>query len=252
MIEVKALKKAFKHKGTEIVAVDDVSFTILQGESVAFIGPNGAGKSTTIKMLTGILWPTDGTISVLGFSPQNDRKKVVSQIGAVFGQRSSLLPNLPAEDNLKLFGIMYGLSKEKARERIAHLFEVLSINSFSTQPIRTLSLGQRMKVEIACALIHDPKILFLDEPSIGLDIIAKQTLRETLLNLREKNNMTIFLTSHDVGDIEAICDRTIIINHGRVVVDEPTKDLNKLVEQEQKMVMVGPTLEDVLMKFYKE
>lgn len=252
MIEVKNLRKAFKHKGKEMVAVDDVSFTISQGESVAFIGPNGAGKSTTIKMLTGILWPTSGDISVLGLSPQNDRKEVVSQIGAVFGQRSSLLPNLPATDNLNLFGIMYGLSKQQIKERITYLFETLSITPFSTQPIRTLSLGQRMKIEIACALIHNPKILFLDEPSIGLDIIAKQTLRETLLYLREKNNMTIFLTSHDVGDIEAICDRTIIINHGKVVVDEPTNELNKLVEQEQKMVMVGPTLEDVLMKFYKE
>lgn len=252
MIEVKNLRKIFKYKGKEIVAVDNISFSIAQGEAVAFIGPNGAGKSTTIKMLTGILWPTDGSISVLGLSPQRDREKVVSQIGAVFGQRSSLLPNLPAEDTLTLFGIMYGLSREKIKERIAYLEKILNITPFRTQPIRTLSLGQRMRVEIACALVHSPKILFLDEPSIGLDIIAKQNLRETLAYLRSEHKMTIFLTSHDVGDIEAICDRTIVVNYGKIVVDEPTSELYKLVDQEKKMVMMGPSLEDVLVKLYKQ
>ena len=252
MIEVKNLKKVFKHKGKEIVAVDNISFSIAQGEAIAFIGPNGAGKSTTIKMLTGILWPTSGDVSVLGLSPQKNRKAVVSQIGAVFGQRSNLLPNLPPEDTLRLFGVMYGLSKKEITERIAYLEKTLDIESFRDQPIRTLSLGQRMRVEIACALIHNPKILFLDEPSIGLDIIAKQTLRETLLYLRKEHNITIFLTSHDVGDIEAICDRIIIVNHGKIVVDELTTELYKLVDQEKKMVMVGPSLEDVLIKLYKE
>lgn len=235
MIEVKNLKKIFKLKGKEMVAVDGVTFSIKQGEAVAFIGPNGAGKSTTIKMLTGILWPTSGDVSVLGFSPQTNRKAVVSQIGAVFGQRSNLLPNLPAEDTMRLFGVMYGLSKKETEERIKYLEETLDITPFRSQPIRTLSLGQRMRVEIACALIHNPKILFLDEPSIGLDIIAKQILRETLLYLRKEHQMTIFLTSHDVGDIEAICDRTIIVNHGRVVVDEPTSELRKLIEKERRI-----------------
>jgi ABC-2 type transport system ATP-binding protein len=250
MIEVRNLRKTFIHKGKEVVAVDNVNFTIQQGEAVAFIGPNGAGKSTTIKMLTGILWPTSGEISVLGHSPQSDRKEVVAQIGAVFGQRSSLLPNLPAEDTLTLYGVMYGLTKMEIKERILELEEVLDLKGFKGQAIRTLSLGQRMRVEIACALIHKPKILFLDEPSIGLDIIAKQNLRETLAKLRAKHNMTIFLTSHDVGDIEAICDRTIVVNHGTIVVDEPTSELYKLVDQEKKMVMVGPSLEDVLVKLY--
>ncbi len=252
MIEVKNLNKVFKHKGKDVVAVENVSFTINQGEAVAFIGPNGAGKSTTIKMLTGILWPTSGEVSILGLSPQKDRKKVVSQIGAVFGQRSNLLPNLPAEDTLKLFGVMYGLSKSEIKERITYLEETLDIKPFRGQPIRTLSLGQRMRVEIACALIHNPKILFLDEPSIGLDIIAKQNLRETLLTLRTKHNMTIFLTSHDVGDIEAICDRTIIVNHGKIVVDEPTSELHKLIDKEKHVEVRGPSLEDVLVKLYKE
>lgn len=252
MIEVKNLKKSFKQKGKSIVAVDNINFTVKQGETVALIGPNGAGKSTTIKMLTGILHPSSGEVSVFGLSPIKNRKEVVSQIGAVFGQRSNLLPNLPLADTLKLFGIMYGLSKSEIKERIEYLETTLDMKSFHDQPIRTLSLGQRMRVEIACALIHNPKILFLDEPSIGLDIIAKQNLREVLLYLRGKHNMTIFLTSHDVGDIEAICERTIIINHGRVVVDEPTSELHKLIEKEKHVEVRGPSLEDVLVKIYKQ
>ena len=239
MIEVKNLTKIFNHKGKDLVAVDNISFSVSQGEAIAFIGPNGAGKSTTIKMLTGILWPTSGTISVLGLSPQKDRKAVVNQIGAVFGQRSNLLPNLPAPDTLRLFGVMYGLSNQEIDKRIAYLEETLTITPFRNQPIRTLSLGQRMRVEIACALIHNPKILFLDEPSIGLDIIAKQSLRETLLELRREHGMTIFLTSHDVGDIEALCDRTIIVNHGKIVVDEPTSELRKIMQKERRIRLSG-------------
>lgn len=252
MISVKNLQKTFTHKGKKVVAVDGVSFEIAQGEAVAFIGPNGAGKSTTIKMLTGILWPTSGSVSVLGLSPQDDRKKVVAQIGAVFGQRSNLLPNLPPEDTLRLFGVMYGMSDNAISERIKTLEVTLDIAPFRDQPVRTLSLGQRMRVEIAVAIMHSPKILFLDEPSIGLDIIAKQNLRETLLALRKENNMTIFLTSHDVGDIEAICDRVIVVNHGKIVVDEQTTELYKLVEKEKKMVMVGPSLEEILVKIYQK
>lgn len=251
MIEVKNLKKIFKHKNGDFVAVDDVSFTIKQGETVALIGPNGAGKSTTIKMLTGIMYPTSGEVKVFGLSPQTQRREVVGQIGAVFGQRTNLLPNLPPEDTLKLFGVMYGLSKKEIAERISYLEKMLSIESFRGQPIRTLSLGQRMRVEIACALIHNPKILFLDEPSIGLDIIAKQALREMLLYLRNEHNMTIFLTSHDVGDIEAICDRTIIVNHGKIVVDEPTSELHKLIEHQKHTEVRGPSLEEVLVKIYQ-
>ena len=203
-------------------------------------------------MLTGILHPTSGEVSILGLSPAKDRKKVVAQIGAVFGQRSNLLPNLPLGDTLKLFGVMYGLSKTEIKERIDYLENTLDMKSFRDQAIRTLSLGQRMRVEIACSLIHNPKILFLDEPSIGLDIIAKQNLREVLLQLRDQHNMTIFLTSHDVGDIEAICDRTIVVNHGKIVVDEPTNELHKLIDKENVVVERGPSLEDVLVKIYKQ
>ena len=248
MIEVKNLKKVFSHKGKEIVAVDNVSVSISEGEAVAFIGPNGAGKSTTIKMMTGILHPSSGDISILGFSPQKNRKDVVRKIGAVFGQRSSLLPNLPSADNLSLFGVMYGLSKSEIKERIAYLEKILGIESFRNQPIRTLSLGQRMRVEIACALIHNPKILFLDEPSIGLDIIAKQTLREMLTYLQKEHKMTIFLTSHDVGDIEAICERTIIVNHGKIVVDEPTSELRVLMQKERRIRLTNIKNIEIQMK----
>ena len=248
MIEVKNLKKVFSHKGKEIVAVDNVSFSVSEGEAVAFIGPNGAGKSTTIKMMTGILHPTSGDISILGFSPQKNRKDVVRKIGAVFGQRSSLLPNLPSADNLSLFGVMYGLSKSEIKERIAYLEKILGIESFRNQPIRTLSLGQRMRVEIACALIHNPKILFLDEPSIGLDLIAKQTLREMLTYLQKEHKMTIFLTSHDVGDIEAICERTIIVNHGKIVVDEPTSELRVLMQKERRIRLTNIKNIEIQMK----
>lgn len=235
MIKVSNLKKEFKSKKARILAVDNISFYIDQGESVAFIGPNGAGKSTTIKILTGILHQTSGEVNVLGFSPQKDRKKVVSQIGVVFGQRSQLLPNLPAIDTFKLFGSMYGIKKDEISQRINFLKQELGLEDFINQPVRTLSLGQRMRVEIACALLHNPKILFLDEPSIGLDLLAKQALRETLTELRDKNNVTIFLTSHDVGDIEAICERTIIVNHGKIIVDESTNKLRTLLSKERRI-----------------
>ena len=248
MIEVKNLKKVFEGKSGEIVAVDNVHFSIAQGEAVAFIGPNGAGKSTTIKMLTGILHPTSGHISILGLSPQKNRKAVVQKIGAVFGQRSNLLPNLPPGDNLKLFGVMYGLSKKQIDERIANLEKILGIEPFKNQQIRTLSLGQRMRVEIACALIHNPKILFLDEPSIGLDIVAKQALREMLTYLQKEQHMTIFLTSHDVGDIEAICERTIIVNHGKIVVDESTAELSRLIQKERRIRLTGSNIPEIAMK----
>ncbi len=252
MIEVKNLRKIFKHKKGDFVAVDNVSFSVQQGETVALIGPNGAGKSTTIKMLTGILHPTSGEVKILGLSPQANRKEVVQQIGAVFGQRTALLPNLPLQDTLKLFGVMYGMSKKDIKARIEYLENILDLKSFEDKPVRTLSLGQRMKAEIACALVHSPKILFLDEPSIGLDIIAKQTLRETLLSLQGEHNVTIFLTSHDVGDIEAICSRTIIVNHGKIVVDKPTKELHKMIDSEKHVEVRGPSLEDVLVKIYKQ
>ncbi|MFZ2205389.1 MAG: ATP-binding cassette domain-containing protein [Minisyncoccia bacterium] len=210
-----------------IKAVDNISLKIMAGERIAFIGPNGAGKSTTIKMLTGILFPTNGKISVLGFNPSVDRKKLAYHIGTVFGQRSQLFPNLPLTDSFEFFGVMYDLSKDDIKKRTAELITQFDLSSFADQPVRKLSLGQRMRAEIAASLIHKPKIIFLDEPTIGLDVVAKKALRELLIKINKEENTTIFLTSHDVGDIESLCERTVIINHGGVVADMATSDLGK-------------------------
>ena len=177
------LKNLFLPETKEITAVDNISFSIKTGERVAFIGPNGAGKSTTIKMLTGILFPTAGEINVLGLDPTEDRKKLAYQIGTVFGQRSQLLPNLPLTDSLEFFGVMYDLSDEEIKKRIAELIKLFDLGSFITQPVRKLSLGQRMRAEVAASLIHKPKIILLDEPTIGLDVVAKKSLRDLLLKI---------------------------------------------------------------------
>jgi ABC-2 type transport system ATP-binding protein len=208
-------------------AVDDISFSVEEGERIAFIGPNGAGKSTTIKMLTGILFPTSGKISVLGLDPSVDRKKLAYKIGTVFGQRSQLFPNLPLTDSFEFFGVMYDLSKKQIKERTKELIEQFDLGAFKDQPVRKLSLGQRMRAEIAASLIHKPKIIFLDEPTIGLDVVAKKALRELLLKINKEEKTTIFLTSHDVSDIEMLCERTIVINHGTIVKDLPTTELGK-------------------------
>jgi ABC-2 type transport system ATP-binding protein len=221
------VKNLFAPEKREVVAVGDISFSVDAGERVAFIGPNGAGKSTTIKMLTGILFPTSGTMNVLGFDPTKDRKKLAYQIGTVFGQRSQLLPNLPLTDSLEFFGVMYDLTNDQIKKRIAELAKLFSLDEFIDQPVRKLSLGQRMRAEVAASLIHKPKLILLDEPTIGLDVVAKKALRDLLLAINKEEKTTIFLTSHDVGDIESLCERTIIINRGTVIKDLPTADLAK-------------------------
>lgn len=228
----------FSPSKKKVEAVKGVSFEVHKGERLAFIGPNGAGKSTTIKMLTGILFPTSGKVSVLGFNPQVDRKKLAYKIGTVFGQRSQLFPNLSLTDSMYFFGVMYNLKKEEIEDRIKYLCEVFDLNDFKTQPVRKLSLGQRMRAEVACALIHSPSIIFLDEPTIGLDVVAKKSLRELLLKLNQEEGTTIFLTSHDVGDIEYLCERTIIVNHGEIVKDLPTEELTKTFVHEKYVDLV--------------
>ena len=221
------VKNLFAPEKRDVVAVNDISFAVRKGERVAFIGPNGAGKSTTIKMMTGILFPTSGSISVLGLDPTKERKKLAYQIGTVFGQRSQLLPNLPLTDSLEFFGVMYDLTDVQIQRRIKELTALFALHEFIDQPVRKLSLGQRMRGEIAVSLIHKPKIIFLDEPTIGLDVVAKKSLRDLLLKINEEEQTTIFLTSHDVGDIESLCERTMVINHGIVVKDLPTENLAK-------------------------
>ncbi len=209
----------------EVVAVDNISFAVRPGERIAFIGPNGAGKSTTIKMLTGILYPSSGELDVLGLDPREERKSLAKKIGTVFGQRSQLLPNLPLRDSLEFFGVMYGLDKMRIERRIKELTDLFDLTGFIGQPVRKLSLGQRMRGEIAASLIHEPQLILLDEPTIGLDVVAKKSLRDLLLRINREAGTTIFLTSHDVGDIESLCDRTIIINQGRLIKDLPTCEL---------------------------
>ena len=255
IIEISNLKKEYKYKvkdkekgflhnllneNTKILsAVNDISLTIKKGETVAFIGPNGAGKSTTIKMLTGILYPTKGKIKVCGLTPIVDRDKLAYKIGTVFGQRSQLLPNLPLTESMEMFGVMYDMDRNSIKERAKELINLFELNDFVDQPIRKLSLGQRMRAEIAVSLFHKPEIIFLDEPTIGLDVVSKKNLRDLLRKINEEQGVTIFLTSHDTEDIESICDRCIIINKGNIIIDLPTKKLmNEYIKS--KKISINP------------
>ena len=229
-------KSLLKTEKTVKHAVDNISFSVEEGEAVAFIGPNGAGKSTTIKMLTGILYPTSGDISVLGLNPSKDRVKLSYSIGSVFGQKEQLWVHLTAYENFKFFGSIYDIKKQELEERIEHLAGIFDIKSFMDQPVKSLSLGQRMKCEMVASLLHNPKMLFFDEPTIGLDPIAKETLRKLIKKINRELGTTILFTSHDVGDIEEVCKRVIIINDGKIVLDDSMRNLKyhylnkKLVE----------------------
>lgn len=225
--EYGAWRNFWKPDVVEKRAVDDVSFTVERGERVAFIGPNGAGKSTTIKMMTGILRETSGMIRVAGCDPQQDRRKLAFKIGTLFGQRSQLIANLPVSDSFELFGTMYELKPQTIRRRSKELVEAFDLGAFMHRPVRKLSLGERMRCEIAASLLHKPEIIFLDEPTIGLDVVAKRALRTVLNRLCAEEGTTLFLTSHDAGDIEALCSRTMIINHGKLIIDEQTDALRQ-------------------------
>lgn len=209
----------------EIKAVNNISLQVEKGEILAFIGPNGAGKSTTIKMLTGILHSSSGTIEVLGLDPANERKKLSYKIGTVFGQKSQLWFHLPPLDSLNLLGNIYEMDKRKLKNRIELLKDIFEIGDLMDVPVRKLSLGQRIRCEIAASILHEPEIIFLDEPTIGLDVVVKQKIRELILQLNKEEKTTIFLTSHDAGDIEQLCKRAIIINHGEIVLNETIKRL---------------------------
>lgn len=212
-------------KKTEVKAVEDVSFTVEKGEIVAFIGPNGAGKSTTIKMLTGIIQPTEGKIEVAGFNPSKDRKKLAYKIGCMFGQKSQLYMHLTVRDSYKLLCSIYDLDSKQAEEKIEEIANLFKIHDLLDGVVRKLSLGQRMICEIAGSILHNPEIIFLDEPTIGLDIFAKARIREIIKKMNEEKGTTIFLTSHDIGDVEALCNRIIIINNGTIVTDSTIDEL---------------------------
>jgi len=220
-----SIKSIFAPKYRRLKAVNNISFEVARGELLAFIGPNGAGKSTTLKILTGILFPDSGQVDVLGFTPWKKRKKLAYEIGTVFGQKQQLWYHLPAIDTYNLFAKIYELDEDVYRRRLKRLAKVVGISDFMNTPVRKLSLGQRMRAELVAALLHNPKVLYLDEPSIGLDIIAKKNFRELILKLNREEKLTIILTSHDMMDIEKLCNRVIIINHGDIVYEGSISDI---------------------------
>lgn len=222
-----SVRALWKPEMKEISAVSDITFDLPAGEILAFIGPNGAGKSTTIKMLTGILHPNAGEASVLGLTPWKDRRQLGYHIGTVFGQKPQLWYHLPAEDTFRLFSRIYELDETAYQQRRGFIVDAFQIADLLDTPVRKLSLGQRMKCEIAASLLHKPKVIFLDEPTIGLDVVAKQQIRTAIKTLNEEEGTTIFLTSHDAGDIESLCRRVIVINHGTIIFDDKTSKLRR-------------------------
>jgi ABC-2 type transport system ATP-binding protein len=219
---------ATRRRRTEVKAVSNVSFQIQRGEMVGYIGPNGAGKSTTIKMLTGILVPTSGRLQVAGVNPSTDRLRLARQIGVVFGQRTTLWWDLPLRDSFALLRRIYDISADRYRHNLATFTELLDLTDLLDVPVRQLSLGQRMRGDIAAALLHDPKILYLDEPTIGLDIVSKARLREFLRRINAAQEVTVLLTTHDLVDIEQLCKRVMVIDSGRLVYDGSLTDLQSV------------------------
>ena len=244
IIHVKLLEKTFKrykdHKGyfgvlrnlfarefDIIHAVDKVSFNINRGELVGYIGPNGAGKSTTIKMLTGLLVPTSGEVIVDGYIPWKDRKKYVKEIGAVFGQRTTLWWDLPVKNSLELLKYIYEIPEDQYKQNIELFKEILDLSALLDVPVRTLSLGQRMRADLCAAFLHNPKIVFLDEPTIGLDVVAKQHIRDFIRFINQERQTTVLLTTHDLSDLHKLCERVMIIDLGKILYDGSlTKLLN--------------------------
>lgn len=222
-----SLRALIQPEYVSIEAVRKLSFQMETGELLGFIGPNGAGKSTTIKILTGILHPSGGHASVLGFVPWKERQKLAYQIGTVFGQRQQLWYHLPAIDTFILFGRIYELDDREVRRRIGFLAEAFEIQDLLETPVRKLSLGQRMRCEVAASLIHRPRLLLLDEPSIGLDVVAKQNIRDSIRRMSQEEGVGVLLTSHDAGDLEALCKRVIIINHGQIVYEDKVSNLKR-------------------------
>ncbi len=214
-----SVRDLFARTYREVKAVQDVSLTIARGEVIGYIGPNGAGKSTTIKMLTGIMTPSGGTIRVNGFDPQRERARYVRTVGAVFGQRSQLWWDLAVGESFELLRHLYEVPKADFERRLKRFDEVLQLSEFLRTPVRKLSLGQRMKADIAASLLHDPQVLFLDEPTVGVDVVTKTRLRAFLRDLNRESGTTILLTTHDMQDIEALCRRVVVIDHGRIMHD---------------------------------
>jgi len=222
-----SLRALLRPEYATVEAVRRLSFQMEAGELLGFIGPNGAGKSTTIKMLTGILLPSGGEAQVLGYNPWKQRRMLAYHIGTVFGQRPQLWYHLPAIDTFTLFGKIYEMEDSQTKKRIEQLSDAFEIGELLETPVRKLSLGQRMRCEVAASLLHRPKLLLLDEPSIGLDVVAKQRIRDSIRRMAQEENVGVLLTSHDAGDLEALCKRVIIINHGQIVYEDRVSNLKR-------------------------
>lgn len=245
-IELDGVEKVFdvrkktgflKRERRQVRAVDSISFTVARGEMVGYIGPNGAGKSTTIKMLTGILTPSGGRLRVAGIDPSRERRRLAHRIGVVFGQRTTLWWDLPLIDSYKLMHRMYRIPDGRYRENLDRLVELLDLTALLDVPVRQLSLGQRMRGDIAAALLHDPEVLYLDEPTIGLDVISKAKVREFLREVNTERGTTVLLTTHDLQDIEQLCSRVMVIDHGRMMYDGPLAGLHEVGESERTLVV---------------
>ena len=232
-----AIRNLASTKYTIVKAVDDISFQVDEGQIVGYVGPNGAGKSTTIKMLTGILVPTSGEIEVSGLAPFKNRKENAQQIGVVFGQRTQLWWDLPVIESFQLLRRIYRVSQDKYRKNMEIFHHLLNIGEFINTPVRKLSLGQRMRCDLAAALLHDPPILYLDEPTIGLDVVAKNRIREFLKDINNERKTTIILTTHDLSDVEKLCNRMMIIDHGRIIYDGTVEEIKRRYGKKRRLIV---------------
>jgi ABC-2 type transport system ATP-binding protein len=228
----------FAPRSRDVRAVDRISFRIAEGERVAFIGPNGAGKSTTLKILAGILHPSAGQVNVAGFVPWQDRHALGFAIGTVFGQRSQLWFQLAPRDTFELLARVYELPRNVWRARLGALVSAFELETLLDRPVRQLSLGERMRCEVAASLLHAPRVLFLDEPTIGLDVTAKATIRELLHRRSREEGTTLLLTSHDTGDIEQVCDRVVIIHRGRILLDASVSEVKRRYLRSRRVTLV--------------
>lgn len=242
---VGSVKSLFNPQTEKVLAVDNVSFSVPKGEVLGFIGPNGAGKSTVIKMLTGILTPTSGQCVINGKIPQKDRKNYVREIGVVFGQRTQLWWDLPLLETYSVLKEIYEVPEDKFKKRMTFLNEVLDLDSFIKSPVRTLSLGQRMRADIAASLLHSPKVLFLDEPTIGLDVVVKDNIRKAIAQINAEEETTVILTTHDLSDIELLCKRIVMIDKGKNVFDGNLQELKSKYGQMRELKFETDNVESI-------
>jgi ABC-2 type transport system ATP-binding protein len=229
--------RGLRRTRSTVSAVSDLSFSVERGEMVGYIGPNGAGKSTTIKMLTGILVPTSGELTVAGLSPSRQRTEMALRIGVVFGQRTTLWWDLPLRDSFDLLHRIYQIPDERFRANLATFVDLLELGPLLDVPVRQLSLGQRMRGDIAAALLHDPEVVYLDEPTIGLDVVSKAQLRDFLRATNRERGITVLLTTHDLDDIERLCSRVMVIDRGRLVFDGPQESLHDVAGARRMLVV---------------